>query len=189
MTVTVPAREHPQLASLWREAESRHLTDEELQLYVEVWPEAAERAQAAREVRAAEAQVVKTVVQTVFDLYPYEQHHELATAKCTRDVRYVSAYATMAMLMDDGTWLDDKLLIWLKTILQSFSFPDRVQKRKVLFASRGTDPDLDRLDAKRRSIHDTYSRLRDGYQKALGERSFALMQPHLQQVIDTLTED
>lgn len=189
MSAVISARQHSKLLSVWKEAESRHLTDDELQLYLEALPDFAERARAAREVRQHEGEVVNKAIQAVFSVYPYESNHEFATAKCTRDVRYVSAYATMAMLMADGQWLDDKLLIWLKTILQSFSFPDKVEKRSVLFGAKAQDASLERLDAKRRSIFDCYTRLRDGYQAALTPPSYQLMRPALQQVIDTLTEE
>ncbi len=188
MSVIDSARHHARLGPIWADAESRHLTEDELSTYMDAMPDWSGRAYAAREVKQHEAAVVKAVVQQVFVSFPYEANHELASAKCTRDVRYVSAYATMAMLMNDPQWLDDKLLIWMKTILLSFEFPDRAQKRSVLFAKKSTDLRTDSLDAKRRSIYDCYTRLRDGYRQVLTPSSWELMQPILQQVVDSLTE-
>lgn len=181
-------RHHPELEALWKEAEARHLSAPELERYGRVTDQR-DRVTAAQEVHEHEARIVKEVVLGIFAVYPYEAHHEQATAKCIRDVRYVSAYATMAMLMNDVQWLDDKLLIWLKTILQSFEFPASATKKKVLFAARSSDPKLDALDTKRQSIHDTYTRLRDAYRTSLTDSSYQLLRPALQRVIDTLTED
>jgi hypothetical protein len=182
-------RLHPELSELFRAVESRHLTDDELAAYRAAAPEHADRAEAAAAIRAAEPKVVRGVVQGIFRLYPYEEHHEYATAKCTRDVRYVSAYATQAMLMGDPQWLNDKLLLWLKTILQAFEFPDRVQRRKLLFSSAAEDNKLQAMSAKVRSIHDCYSRLRDGYDEVLAPAHAAAIRPYLEQVIMTLTEE
>lgn len=181
-------RTHAELEGLWKNAESRHLSAAELERYARVTDQRV-RVTAAQEIREVEARIVKEVVRSVFTKYPYEAHHDHATAKCIRDVRYVSAYATMAMLMDDVQWLDDKLLIWLRTILQAFEFPASVTKKKVLFAARSADPKMDGLDAKRQSIHDTYTRLRDGYREALTDSSYQLVRPALQRVVDTLTEE
>jgi hypothetical protein len=181
-------RSQPELAVIFKAAEARHLDPDQLARYTEL-TDARDRATAAQEVREHEGRVVKEVVTSVFKRYPYEEHHDNAMAKCIRDVRYVSAYSTMAMLMDDVQWLDDKLLIWLKTILQSFEFPAAATRKRALFAARAQDPALERLDGKRQSIHETYTRLRDGYEAVLTPNSFALMKPALDRVVDTLTED
>jgi hypothetical protein len=181
-------RSHAVIGPLLKGAEARHLTDEELATFVAQGPRFAARAEAAREVRTCEIEVVSRIVREVFAIYPYEAHHQLAMAKCVRDVRYVSTYATHAMLLNDPVWFDDKFLLWLKTILQSFEFPDRATKRTLVFG--GTDdPALRAMKPKQRSIHATYTKLRDGYQAALTAPSAALMRPFLQQALDVLSSD
>lgn len=183
-------RRHPQLAALFKAAESRHLTEQELAEYCAIVPEYTVRATAAREVAAIEQSVVQEVIDEIFAVYPYEKHHAAAAAKCPRDVRYVSAYATLSMLMNDPAWFDDKLLLWLKTILQAFEFPDRTsEKRKVLFGSSGDDKRLDNLKPMQRSIHETYSKLRQRYQERLSPDAYRLLESYLQQAIDVLSAD
>ncbi|MCA9541922.1 MAG: hypothetical protein KC620_23660 [Myxococcales bacterium] len=177
-------RRHPVLADLFRAAEARHLTAEELETYARALPEHAARAAAAAEVARHEGDVVGATVTDIFALFPFEETYEFGHAKCTRDVRYVSAYATLAMLMRDGAWYDEKLLQWMRTIVQAFRFPERRRSRPVLFARRDSDekPRTPGLDA----IRTTYTRLRDGYEKALSADAFVLMRPYLQQTIDVL---
>lgn len=183
-------RKHPQLQALFRAAESRQLTEQELDEYCRVVPEFIERAVAAREIAAVEQAVVQKVIDEIFAIYPYEQFHQAALAKCVRDVRYVSAYATLSMLMNDSRWFSDKLLIWLKTILHSFEFPDRKHKGRVLFSgTTGQDSKIEELPVHRRSIYETYTKLKQHYQRVLTVSSFRLIEPYLQQAIDILSGD
>lgn len=177
-------RHHPSLAALFRAAESRHLSEDELETYEQVVPGYAERAAAARAVVQHEKAVVEGVIETVFGAFPYEARHQFAHAKCTRDVRYVSAYATMTMLMGDPAWFEEKLLHWLRTILQAFHFPERSRARKVLFqrggGRSGGPPGVE-------SIRATYTALLDGYRRVLEPAHFELMQGPLQQAVDVLS--
>jgi hypothetical protein len=182
-------RKHPQLQALFRATESRQMTEQELDEYCRIVPENTQRAIAAREIMAIEQAIVQKVVDEIFAIYPYEQFHQSALAKCNRDVRYVSAYATLSMLMNDPQWFSDKLLIWFKTILHSFEFPDKKQKGKVLFSGAAQDNKIDELPAHRRSIYETYTKLKQHYQRVLTFSSFNLIEPYLQQAIDILSGD
>jgi len=181
-------RHHPLLAAIFKAAESRYLTLQELDEYCRVVPEYRHRATVAKEVAAIEVKTVTLVLQEVFSIYPYENHHQFALAKCTRDVRYVSAYAVLAMLMNDPQWYKDKLLYWLQTILHAFEFPDRAMRKKVLFSAQGNSV-LERMSAKQRSIYETYTKLRDKYRESLTPTSFALLEPYLQLTIDILSAE
>jgi hypothetical protein len=184
-------RHHPELAALFKAAESRHLTDQELDEYYRVCPDELERVSAAREIAAFEQSLVQKVVSEIYLVYPYEQNHQMASPKCIRDVRYVVAYASMAMLMKDPQWFEDKLLIWLKTILQAFEFPERNQQKKVLFGSVTPDEDNreKNMKPKQRSIYETYTKLKQYYRNSLNATSFNLFEPYLQQAIDVLSAD
>lgn len=191
MSSTESLRCHPELAALFKAAESRHLTDQELDEYYRVCPQELDRVSAAREIAASEQSLVQKVVNEIFLVYPYEQHHQMASPKCIRDVRYVVAYASMAMLMKDPQWFDDKLLLWMKTILQAFEFPERGQQKKVLFGGGASQEDgaEQKLKAKQRSIHETYTKLKQYYRNSLNPASFELFEPYLQQAIDILSSD
>lgn len=186
MTIAPPNVSDIILRDLMASAESRQLTDDELDRY-QAQTGRADLAATARAVRDVELAVVTEVIEEIFDLYPFaDLQGGLSHAKCIRDVRYASAYATMAMLRQDMRWLDDKFLLWNRTILQSFDFPDRRKKATVLFADT-TSSVLDRLPKNVRSIYDTYTRLRDGFQDRLEPAVYRHIEPYLQRVVDVLT--
>jgi len=178
-------RADPRIASIFKAAESRFLTEQELDEYYRVFPQELERVSTARDMVAYEHTVVQSVIDEIFIIYPYAQQHQLANAKCTRDVRYVVAYATLSMLMNDQDWLRDKLLVWMKTILQAFEFPERAQKKKALFAGTAAPT----LQSHRQSIFDTYSKLKQTYERVLTPSSQKLMEPYFQMVIEILSGD
>ena len=192
--VSSSLRKHPQLQGLFKAAESRQLSTTELKQYNEIVPDHAVRAKAAAEVAKVESAVVQKTVKEIFVLYPYEQVHDRAPEKCIRDVTYVSAYATQTMLMNDPQWFEDKLLLWLKTILQAFSFPTRSDKvKKSMFGLRSVETldDItsvaDTLPTHIGSIYATYTRLKQNYKQVLSPEAFALMDGPLQQAIDILS--
>lgn len=179
-------RTQPEISALFKAAESRHLTDDELQHYLKLAPGQETRVLAAQEIVAAEARVVQEVIQEIFQLYPYPQNHFAAYEKATRDITYVSIYATHAMLLEDPDWFRDKLLIWLRTILQAFEFPVRNgDPASVPY------PDIthhaDTLPGPVSSIYNTYARLQRKYEEALSPAAFAVMREALQQPVDLLT--
>lgn len=185
--------------------ESRQLTEEEFAQFLAFCPEYADRVEAAHEIQEHELTVVTNTVKQVFFLYPYPKYHELSKDKCIRDVSYVSAYATHSMLSDDPDWFRDKLLIWLKTILQSFSYPAREEHKlekplDILKTDVWRDPKrlphpeiTERADTMlihgKRSVYETYARLIVNYQQVLSPKAFALIQPHLQLAVDILASD
>jgi len=183
-------RRHPLVGPLLRKAEGRHLGEEELQEYRRQVPAFESRAAAAAEVAACEAQVVEKTVSDIFAIYAFEKHHALAAIKAPRDITNVSVYATHAMLMNDGEWFRDKLLLWLRTILQAFRFPVReTSAKKVLFAARPSSKDnsIEQMPQLTQAVHETYVVLKRNYQQVLSPVSYQLMEPYLQQAIDTLS--
>lgn len=183
-------RLHPQLRELFKEAESRHLKPEELAHYRRVVPEFSNRADAAEEIREVDGPIVKKIIRAIYDRYPYEQRHQLAMAKCVRDVRYVNAYGTLAMLMGDEGWFRDKLLIWLKTILQAFRFPDLNPGKAYLHVD---DPmamaQVEALQPFQRSIFETYYGIKKEMERALSRLTYEEAEPFLQLPIDILAND
>jgi hypothetical protein len=190
MIATDSVRSHPELQGLFKQAESRHFTDEEFELYLAIVPEHAHRVAVAREMKAHDAQAVRAVITELYTIYPYEQYHQLAMPKCIRDVRYVTAYATLSMLMGDPQWFNDKLLIWFKTILQAFEFPDIPPG-----SSRRLNPEpevratLAGLRPHQRSIYECYFRLRSELRRGLSPTAYNEMAPYLQAPIDILSHD
>ncbi len=183
-------RQHPELKDLFKAAESRHFKDDELGHYRRTVPEFSLRADAASAMREVDGAVVKKVIRGIYDRYPYEEFHQFAMAKCVRDVRYVTAYATLAMLMGDADWFKDKLLFWLKTILQSFRYPDLSPGKDRLHAS---DPHamaiIAKLQAHQRSIFEIYYGVKLELKLALDPAAFDEMEPFLQAAVEILPSD
>lgn len=183
-------RHHPELRVLFKEAESRHLKDEEFELYLNYVPEGAVRVNAAREVKGIDGQVVKKIIKEIYAIYPYEQKHQLAMAKCIRDVRYVTAYATNCMLMNDPDWFRDKLLLWMKTIIQSFGYPDIPAGTTRRYFS---DPEIlahvETLASHQRSIYETYRGILEEMRSNLSPEAFSEMEPYLELALDILAHD
>lgn len=189
-------RNDAQIRSLFKIAESRHFTPQEFAKYLSLAPDFKDREAAAREIMDAELAVAAKTIKQVFSLYPYPKFHELPLDKCIRDVSYVSVYATHSMMLDDPDWFRDKLLIWLKTILQSFTYPAREEPDSKVAALRLPLPypeiteHADTLNPKgRRSIYETYSRLIMNYQEVLSPKTFGMIRPHLQLAVDILSSD
>ena len=197
-------RDNPEIAELFRIAESRHLNEHEFARYLNLVPQGGDKVSAAQDIIAVELAVVTNTIKQVFFLYPFAKYHELPKDKCIRDVCYVSAYATHSMLMNDPDWFRDKLLIWLKTILQAFSYPAREERKletplnflntdNLRNPSRLPHPEItahaDSLPKNQRAIYETYARLIANYQEALPSPSFALIHPYLQLAVDILASD
>jgi hypothetical protein len=189
-TALTSYRQHPQLQALFKGAESRHFNDEEMRVYLSVVPDEAARIEAAQEVKKVDGVVVKKTIKGIYEIYPYEQKHALAMAKCVRDVRYVTAYATMAMLMNDPEWFRDKLLIWMKTIIQSFRYPDIPEgTTRRLHDDPEVLAHLETLQPHQRSIYETYLSVKREIMASVSETSAELMEPFLQLPIDILAHD
>lgn len=186
MFTTNSLRKHPGLSNLFQDAESRHLTDAEFETYLKSAPEFANRVKAAKEIKSYEVDVVDMTIQEIFRMYPFMQKHELAQGKCYRDVHYVSAYATLSMLMNDPEWFKDKLLIWLKTILQAFHFPARDQGVEASSSHRVVSLEADKLPQPRSSIFETYIRLKQNYKEKLSPETYTLIEPYLKMAHEIL---
>lgn len=85
--------------------------------------------------------------------------------KCYRDVSTVYRHCVFAMLCDDLPMLENKLLIWLRTILQSLSFPGETE-----------------------SISATYTLLRKEVNRQLSKEDAALLDPFFQATAEVLSQ-
>jgi len=186
-------RDNPQIDELFRIAKSRHFSESEFERYLALLPNYAAQVDAAKEIIAHEQAVVTETIKQVFFLYPFSKHHEFSKVKCIQDVSYVSVYATHSMLIDEPGWFRDKFLLWLKTILQAFSFPAREERVGADPKTIPPYPEItayaDTLPKRRRAIYETYSRLLKNYQNVLSPQAFSLIEPHLQLAVDILASE
>ena len=184
-------KKHPLLKELFKRAEGRHWSEEELSLYARSAPEFIDRVHAARAIARHESAVVEKTVTEIFASYPFLKYHALAEIKAPRDITQVGVYATAAMLMNDNDWFRDRVLLWLKTILQAFVFPKReAANQRTLFGSRAaTSNPAEGMPQRKQAVFETYMVLKRNYQQVLDAPHFAQIEPYLQQIIDTLSAD
>jgi hypothetical protein len=90
-TLPQTPRRHPELVDIFSRNEGKYLNDEELDLLLKLYPDRQLEVDAARSVRGLANPVIKRVVSEIFGQYAYEQNHELAMAKCPRDVGHALA--------------------------------------------------------------------------------------------------
>ena len=184
-------KRHALLKELFKRAEGRHWSEEELGLYARSAPECVARVHAAKAIAQHESAVVEKTVSEIFASYAFLKHHAMSEIKAPRDITQVSVYATAAMLMNDHDWLRDRVLLWLKTMLQAFVFPKReAANMRTLFGSRTASGNpAESMPQRKQAVFETYSVLKRNYQQALDAAHFAQIEPYLQQVIDTLSAD
>ncbi len=183
-------RVHPRLSGLFKDAESRHFKDEELETILMERPDLKPLAETSQIIRGKDVAIISRVVKEVFSQYEYDKNHDFASAKCPRDVRYVVTYACSAMMAEDLKWFDDKLLTWLKTILQAFEFPARKQGTgNTLFNDQILEDKLKALPQKTQSIYHCYYRLRQEMQKEIGDVHYSRIEPYLTASLNVLTEE
>ena len=182
-------RNHPQLAALFIAAESRHLTEEELGQYESVFPEYRSRATSAREIAKHETYISGKVAKLVTEAYGYDRFHDLSTKKCFRDIGLVTCYASLSMLMGDPKWFEDKLLIWFKTILHSFRFPDMQAAQQPLIDNPQHIEKLAKLQPFQKSVFETYALLYQEMKSKLSGAAFEEIEPYLALSRDILSND
>ncbi|MEM7789856.1 MAG: hypothetical protein AAF546_00510 [Verrucomicrobiota bacterium] len=183
-------RTHPELKTLFKEAEGRFLNEDELDVYLSVAENGESKAEASREVKSIANQVIKKVLTRIFELYPYATQHNLAMGKCIRDMRYVLAYGTNCMLAEDPDWYRDKLLVWMKTIIQSFDFPDIAEgTTERYFNDPETVEHVLTLTQGQRSIYETYKGILEEMRANLSEATFSEMEHYLNLSLEILSHD
>lgn len=189
-STTVPLgwelREHPRLKLMLQQAEGRVFSDDELRILGNIFPSLQPRCHAAREFNGLLPETITQVVEEVNRCYPMEDYNEVAVQKTERDMSYTLAYAEHAMVLNDPSWFDDKLLIWLKTMLRAFDFPDYLGEAPI---PEGLRKKLNALPPKARAIYHGYERVREEMQARLEERNYEILEPFLRQINQTLMED
>jgi hypothetical protein len=117
----------PFLRNLLKVEPGRYLTLEEEQRVLAEDPYLEPRLEAMRDARDFEKTIVGSAVDLVLRKYEFEQRYETGRAKCMRDVGAVFRWSVYCMVIDDVTVLENKLLYWMRTVIQSFEFPGKNQ--------------------------------------------------------------
>lgn len=102
---------HPQLESIFDDAENRYLKPEELKFitqYVESLPE---RLETYRNLRDQEVEIMQWVADQLQTQMPQESVENLE--RSLKNALLMLRYCSMGMLLDDEVFVQDRLLSWI----------------------------------------------------------------------------
>lgn len=107
------------------DAEGRYLEPTEQSMLKEFAESLDTRLETMRAIQAKEGEMVEPAVQAVIEHHPEAAERlDQLEDKTRRDVTLVLRYCTMAMVRDDMSFLEDKLLHWFRTIIQAYEMTD-----------------------------------------------------------------
>lgn len=110
-----------QIESLFSSAEGRYLALEEERQIIDYTRTLDARLATMRAVQAAETSIVEGCLNDIWSQHPDMQSAPpVVREKARRDMTLVLRYAALAMVRDDPKMLEERLLYWLATILNSF---------------------------------------------------------------------
>jgi hypothetical protein len=152
------------LMEIFESAESRYLTADERRAVVAYAQSLPKRLAAAVAVEQAEDQVVRLAIERLRKSYPnMEKYHVDGWSKGVRDMQLVLRHVTLAMVADDLSDLDDRLLFWFRSILAAVNLTPKF-------------------------VREGYTYLMEACRQKLPAESFAYLEPCLQHVIDSLSD-
>ena len=156
---------HPILAEYRREKPGSYLSDSEISKILSDQPEMDVRLRAAKKAEMEQQSILDYVIPTVLAKYDFRGRFEYGESKCYRDVAAVYRYCVFAMLCGDLDVLKNKLLYWMRTVIQALDFPSGKE-----------------------SIKFTYTLLRNRVRQQLPPEFVAVLDPYFQAVEEVLPE-
>lgn len=145
-------------------SDSRYLTEDERKTVLEYTNGFAERFRILALIESNEDTAVRFCIDNTRKRYPnFDKYHTTAWAKAFRDVQLTTRYMAQAMMLDEISLLEEKLLFWLRTILAGLNFT----------------PEFNR---------DTYTYLKQGFRQSLPPDAFAVFEPFLNRTIEIMSD-
>jgi len=109
---------HPQLETVFDEAEDRYLKPEELSVLSQYVSSLPERLETYRTLRDRELEIMQKVADDLVAALPDESQAHLE--RSIRNALLVLRYCAMGMLLEDETFVQGRLQGWLKETLQAY---------------------------------------------------------------------
>jgi Phycobilisome protein len=145
-------------------SDSRYLTEEERKEVLDYVKGFDERFRVMALIEANEDAAVRFCIENTRKRYPnFDKYHGSAWAKAFRDVQLTTRYMAQAMMLDEMSILEDKLLFWLRTILAGLNFT----------------PEFNR---------DTYTYLKQGFRQSLPPDAFTVFEPFMNRTIEIMSD-
>ena len=145
-------------------SDSRYLTEDERKEVLDYVKGFDERFRVMALIEANEDAAVRFCIENTRKRYPnFDKYHGSAWAKAFRDVQLTTRYMAQAMMLDEMSILEDKLLFWLRTILAGLNFT----------------PEFNR---------DTYTYLKQGFRQSLPPDAFTVFEPYMNRTIEIMSD-
>lgn len=114
-----------QLSQVMLGAEGRYLSSAEIDNVMELMRSYEARMRVMQTVEEREDYIVRETVERVFEKFPqFPAERPQAFDKCVRDVSLVLRYAVTAYVNSDPLIFEEKILYWMKGVIQSMGFVD-----------------------------------------------------------------
>jgi|GEM_PF-7043021 len=109
------------LNSMIARAEGEYLEREAQEVIIDFVSELPRRFDLMNELAKSEGAILEDTLDIFYKRFPMvAQRHRETSPSGVRDLRLVLRYASMAYVLDDLRYLDEKLLSWLRPILHSY---------------------------------------------------------------------
>jgi hypothetical protein len=152
------------LRSILSGCDGRYPTAEERGQLEAFAHELPKRVKASVEVEAHEGAIVSAVVDALREHYPrYEKLFPQAWDRCAREVQFVLRSDVRAMLAGDPRELDDKALVYLRSVLAAYNLTPQF-------------------------VRDCFTLVRDQCRERLSAQAFAHLEPFLQRNVQVLAD-
>jgi predicted RNA-binding protein Jag len=116
---------YSQLSQMMVGAEGRYLNSEEMDNISEMVKSFHARFEVTQRLEAKEDHVIKTIVEKSLKHFPqFAEERPNVFEKCVRDETLVLRYAAMAYLNDDEEVFTEKVMYWMRTVVQAMNFTD-----------------------------------------------------------------
>ncbi|WP_421655737.1 hypothetical protein [Leptothermofonsia sp. ETS-13] len=110
---------HPKIEAIFNEAENRYLTPDELGLISQYVDSLPERLEVYRILRDRELEMMQQVADQLQAAMPGEDITNLE--RSIKNALLLLRYCAMGMLLDDESFVKDRLLGWLQATLSSYN--------------------------------------------------------------------
>jgi hypothetical protein len=117
-----------------------------------------------RQVERVEAELVRDTIDQIRRRYPrFEMFHERGWEKGIRDAQLILRQIVQSMLVDDSEVGEDKVYVWVRSILASFNFTPAI-------------------------IRETYTLMKESLENKISREAFLLIEPHFNHAIETISD-
>jgi len=151
------------LSKLATAADGRYFSADERRQIQDYAGSLQRRFDAAEAAEQKEESVLRSVVEEMQKKYPnFAKYHDQGWARQFRDLQLVLRAVVQAMILDDVSQLDDRILFWMRT----------------MFAANNYTPAF---------VRDCFTRLRDRLAEQVGDQ-FDLLKPGLDRSVEVLSD-